>query len=128
MDYGSSLGRRFRALKLWFVLRAFGIDGARRRIAAHIRMAQELRAWIEADSDFELLAPTPFSTVVFRHRSTDSVNERIHDQVNGSGLALISHSEVRGVYALRMAIGNLRTTPEDVRETWELIKSKAAGI
>ena len=128
MDYGSSLGRRFRALKLWFVLRAFGIDGARRRIAAHIEMAQELRSWIEADLDFELLAPTPFSTVVFRHRSTDSVNERIHDDVNASGLALISHSEVRGVYALRMAIGNLRTTPEDVRETWELIRSKAAHL
>jgi aromatic-L-amino-acid/L-tryptophan decarboxylase len=128
MDYGSSLGRRFRALKLWFVLRAFGIDGARRRIAAHIEMAQRLREWIEADSDFEVLAPTPFSTVVFRHRSTDSVNERIHDAVNGSGLAFISHSQVRGVYALRMAIGNLRTTPEDVRMTWELIKEKAAGI
>jgi len=126
MDYGSSLGRRFRALKLWFVLRAFGVDGARRRIAAHIQMAQQLREWIEADSDFELLAPTPFSTVVFRHRSTDAVNERIHEEVNRTGLALISHSEVRGVYALRMAIGNLRTTLEDVRETWELIRSTAA--
>jgi aromatic-L-amino-acid/L-tryptophan decarboxylase len=128
MDYGSSLGRRFRALKLWFVLRAFGIDGARRRIAAHIQMAQELRSWIEADADFELLAPTPFSTVVFRHRSTDAVNEHIHDEVNRSGLALISHSEVRGVYALRMAIGNLRTTHEDVRETWELIRATAARV
>jgi aromatic-L-amino-acid decarboxylase len=123
MDYGSSLGRRFRGLKLWFVLRAFGIDGARRRIAAHIAMAQELRAWVEADPAFEVLAPSPFSTVVFRHRAGDASNERIHDEVNRSGQALISHTDVRGVYALRIAIGNLRTTIDDVRATWELIRS-----
>jgi aromatic-L-amino-acid decarboxylase len=123
MDYGSSLGRRFRGLKLWFVLRAFGIDGARRRIAAHIAMAQELRAWVEADPAFEVLAPSPFSTVVFRHRAGDAANERIHDKVNRSGQALISHTDVRGVYALRIAIGNLRTTIDDVRATWELIRS-----
>ncbi|MGH7760285.1 MAG: pyridoxal phosphate-dependent decarboxylase family protein [Candidatus Dormibacteraceae bacterium] len=123
MDYGSSLGRRFRGLKLWFVLRAFGIDGARQRIAAHIAMAQELRAWVEADPGFEMLAPSPFSTVVFRHRAGDAANERIHDAVNRSGQALISHTDVRGVYALRIAIGNLRTTLEDVRATWELIKA-----
>jgi aromatic-L-amino-acid decarboxylase len=122
MDYGSSLGRRFRGLKLWFVLRAFGIDGARRRIAAHIAMAQELRTWIEADPGFEMLAPSPFSTVVFRHRAGDAANERIHDEVNRSGHALISHTDVRGVYALRIAIGNLRTTLDDVRSTWDLIK------
>jgi aromatic-L-amino-acid decarboxylase len=122
MDYGASLGRRFRGLKLWFVLRAFGIDGARTRIAAHIEMARQLRGWIEEDADFELLAPTVFSTVVFRHRGGDEVNERIHDAVNSSGEALISHTEVRGRYALRIAIGNLRTTLEDVRATWELIQ------
>jgi aromatic-L-amino-acid decarboxylase len=126
MDYGSSLGRRFRGLKLWFVLRAFGIDGARRRIAAHIAMALELRAWIEADPEFEMLAPTQFSTVVFRHRAGDAVNERIHDAVNRSGEALISHTDVRGAYALRIAIGNLRTTPEDVRATWDLIRSASS--
>jgi aromatic-L-amino-acid/L-tryptophan decarboxylase len=125
MDYGASLGRRFRGLKLWFVLRAFGVAGARKRIAAHIEMAQELRGWIEAESDFELLAPTPFSTVVFRHRSDDKNNQRINDEVNASGEAFISHTDVRGRYALRMAIGNLRTTLEDVRVAWDLI-TKAA--
>jgi aromatic-L-amino-acid decarboxylase len=123
MDYGSSLGRRFRGLKLWFVLRAFGLEGARRRIAAHIEMAQDLRRWIESDSEFEVLAPSPFSTVVFRHRSDDAHNERIHDAVNSSGKAFISHTDVHGIYALRMAIGNLRTTPEDVRVAWDLIQS-----
>jgi glutamate/tyrosine decarboxylase-like PLP-dependent enzyme len=127
MDYGASLGRRFRALKLWFVLRAFGIEGARARIAAHIAMAKELRAWIEKDPDFELLAPTLFSTVVFRHRGGDALNERIHDSVNASGEAFISHTDVRGRYALRIAIGNLRTTLEDVRATWELIQELAGS-
>jgi aromatic-L-amino-acid decarboxylase len=128
MDYGTSLGRRFRGLKLWFVLRAFGVAGARKRIAAHIEMAQELRSWIEAESDFELLAPTPFSTVVFRHLSDDKNNERINDEVNGSGEAFISHTNVRGRYALRMAIGNLRTTLEDVRVAWDLITKAASKI
>jgi aromatic-L-amino-acid decarboxylase len=86
-------------------------------------MAQELRAWIEADPEFETLAPSPFSTVVFRHCAGDAANERIHDEVNRSGQALISHTDVRGVYALRVAIGNLRTTQDDVRSTWELIKA-----
>ena len=125
MDYGASLGRRFRGLKLWFVLRAFGVAGARKRIAAHIDMAQELRGWIETESDFELLAPTPFSTVVFRHRSDDKNNQRINDEVNASGEAFISHTSVRGRYALRMAIGNLRTTLEDVRVAWDLIAKVA---
>ena len=122
MDYGASLGRRFRGLKLWFVLRAFGIEGAKARIAAHIDMAQQLRGWIEADPDFELLAPTNFSTVVFRHRAGDAANERIHDVVNASGEAFISHTDVRGRYALRVAIGNLRTQLDDVRAVWELIR------
>jgi len=125
MDYGASLGRRFRGLKLWFVLRAFGVEGARRRIAAHINMAQELRRWIEAAPAFDLLAPTTFSTVVFRHRSNDATNERIHDAVNRSGEAFISHTDVRGRYALRVAIGNLRTTLDDVRVAWDLIQQAA---
>ena len=84
-----------------------------------------LNALVEADPDFEVLAPTHFSTVVFRNNAGDEANERIHDAVNASGEALISHTEVRGRYALRMAIGNLRTTLEDVRATWEIIRSTA---
>ncbi len=125
MDYGSSLGRRFRGLKLWFVLRAFGLEGARARIAAHIEMARQLRGWIEADPDFEVLAPTPFSTVVFRHRSDDRRNQAIEEAVNRGGEVFISHTAVRGRYALRVAIGNLRTRLEDVRLAWELIRRAA---
>jgi len=122
MDFGTSLGRRFRGLKLWFVLRSFGLVEARRLLASHLEMAQRLRKWVAADPDFELLAPTPFSTVVFRHRGGEEVNQRLLEGVNASGEALISHTRVRGALALRMAIGNLRTTPDDVRQTWDLLK------
>jgi len=125
MDFGNSLGRRFRSLKLWFVMRAFGLDGARERIARHIEWAQELRRWLEADPDFEVLAPSPFSTVVFRWKGGDALNQAIEDAVNSSGEAFISHTTVRGAYALRIAIGNLRTTRDDVRAVYELVRSKA---
>ncbi|HZV53207.1 MAG TPA: pyridoxal-dependent decarboxylase [Candidatus Dormibacteraeota bacterium] len=128
MDYGVALGRRFRGLKLWFVLRAFGLQGLREVIAAHVAMARDLRSWIEAEPGFEVLAPTPFSTVVFRHRAGDEANRRIEEAVNRSGLALVSHTTVRGAYALRMAIGNLRTTPDDVRAAWDLIREAATEV
>ncbi|GAC1653926.1 MAG: aspartate aminotransferase family protein [Candidatus Dormibacteraceae bacterium] len=121
MDYGSALGRRFRSLKLWFVLRAFGLEGARERIAAHIAWAQELASWLDADPDFEVLAPSPFSTVVFRFRGSDAENEAIEERVHATGEAFISHTRVGGRYALRIAIGNLRTTRDDVRACYELV-------
>jgi aromatic-L-amino-acid/L-tryptophan decarboxylase len=125
MDFGAALGRRFRGLKLWFVLRAFGLERAREIIAGHIAMARDLRGWVEADPDFELLAPVPLSTVVFRHRAGDDANRAVEEAVNSSGEAFISHTSVRGAYALRMAIGNLRTRPEDVRAAWDAIRRAA---
>lgn len=125
MDYGTSLGRRFRGLKLWFVLRALGLDGAREAIRGHVAMARELRGWVEAEPGFEVLAPTPFSTVCFRFEGPDEVNQRIIDEVNRSGIAFLSHTRLHGRLAIRVAIGNLRTTPEDVRITWELIRDAA---
>ena len=128
MDFGAALGRRFRGLKLWFVLRAFGLERAREILGRHVAMAQELKAWVESDADFELLAPVPFSTVVFRHRGGDAANRAIEDAVNRSGEAFISHTEVRGAYALRVAIGNLRTEPGDVRAAWDAIRRAAAQL
>jgi aromatic-L-amino-acid decarboxylase len=128
MDYGVALGRRFRGLKLWFVLRAFGLRGLRQQIAAHLAMARELRSWIEAEPGFEVLAPTPFSTVVFRHRAGNDANRRIEELVNRSGQTFISHTTVRGEYALRVAIGNQRTTLDDVRVAWELVRRSAKEI
>ncbi len=128
MDFGAALGRRFRGLKLWFVLRAIGLERAREILARHIEMAQELRRWIEADADYQLLAPVPFSTVVFRHRAGDEANQAIEDAVNRSGEAFISHTSVGGAHALRLAIGNLRTRPEDVRAAWDAIRRAAHAL
>lgn len=125
MDFGTSLGRRFRGLKLWFVLRAFGLERARELIAGHIAMALQLERWVTADPDFEVLAPVPFSTVCFAHRRGDGRTEAIVEAVNRWGGVFVSHTRVRGRYAIRIAIGNLATTLDDVRLAWDHIR--AAG-
>ncbi len=121
MDYGYPLGRRFRALKLWFTLRALGLAGARAAIRNHVEWAQELRRRLEADPEWEVLAPSPFSTVVFRFRGSDEDNAAIEETVNQSGEAFISHTSVEGRYALRVAVGNLRTTFDDVMAVYQLL-------
>ncbi|SRR6266542_2181665 len=132
MDYGVSLGRRFRALKLWFVLRSFGVEGIASVIREHIRIARELSRWIDEEPGFERLVDAPFSTVVFRHAPTsiapstlDAHNARIMERVNATREVFISHTRVRGVYALRITIGNLNTSEADVRRAWKLIKESA---
>lgn len=128
MDYGIQLGRRFRALKLWFALRSMGVKGMRERLREHIALAQEFASWVEADPDWEILAPHPLSVVCFRHRKGDAFNARLLEAVNDGGEAFISHTKLDGVYALRMAIGNLRTTRDDVRAAWNEMKSQAARL
>jgi aromatic-L-amino-acid decarboxylase len=130
MDTGIQLGRRFRALKLWMVMRHFGADGLRDRLAEHMRLAQLFASWVDANPDFERLAPVPFSVVCFRARAHDSddmdrLNERILEAVNGSGEIFISHTRLDGRYALRLAIGNLHTTESHVMRAWELIQDHA---
>ena len=133
MDYGPALGRRFRALKLWMVLRYFGREGIAERLREHMRLAAQFAAWIDADAAWERLAPAPFSVVVFRHRpagvsdaEADVLNERILEAVNASGEVFLSHTRLDGRYALRLAIGNLRTTEAHVRRAWELLQESAA--
>lgn len=135
MDYGVALGRRFRALKLWFVLRYFGGQGIADRLREHVRLARHLADRIQADAAFELLAPVGFSVVVFRHRAPDLAepelerrNRAILERVNASGEVFLSHTRVRGVYALRVAIGNLRTRERHVDRAWELVRTAAAGM
>lgn len=125
MDYGVPLGRRFRALKLWFVLRRLGRQGVMEALRAHIRWAQELAGWIDADVRFERVAPAPFSVVCFRLRAADEQNRELLRRVNASGRFFLSHTELGGRYVLRLAIGNLGTTREDVRAAWELIQRTA---
>ncbi|HEX6973884.1 MAG TPA: pyridoxal-dependent decarboxylase [Vicinamibacterales bacterium] len=135
MDTGVQLGRRFRALKLWMILRHFGAEGLRARLADHMRMAREFAAWVDASERFERLAPAPFSVVCFRatapgmdEAALDRLNERLLDAVNASGEIFISHTKLNGRYALRLAIGNLHTTDAHVLRAWELIQHLAAEV
>ena len=125
MDYGVPLGRRFRPLKLWFVMRYFGREGIQRMLRAHIQWAQEFAAMVERDSRFERVAPAPLSVVCFRYKGSDDDNRRIVEQVNESGKAYISHTVLNGKVVVRMAIGNIGTTREDVKAAWELIQQAA---
>jgi aromatic-L-amino-acid decarboxylase len=134
MDTGVQLGRRFRSLKLWMILRYFGAEGIRARIADHMRLARELAGWVDADPDFERLAPVPMSVVCFRAKpagtamdegALDAFNARLLDAVNATGETFISHTKLDGRFTLRMAIGNIRTTDAHVARAWELIRRKA---
>ncbi len=129
MDYGVALGRRFRSLKLWFVLRYFGVEGIRRRLREHLELARAFAELVAAADDWELVAPVPFSTVVFRFspsgiggREQDDLNLRILHEVNASGRAFLSHTRCRGRIALRLAVGNLRTREEHLSRAWQLLR------
>ena len=128
MDFGIPLGRRFRALKLWMVIRYFGVDGLRSVIREHIRLARIFADWVEADSAFELAAPVPFSTVCFRLKGTNEVNAALLDRVNSTGKAYISHTTLDDRFILRFSVGNLRTTEEHVRRAWKLIREIARSV
>jgi aromatic-L-amino-acid decarboxylase len=133
MDYGVQLGRRFRALKLWMVIRAYGVDGLADHIRRCCRMASELAGWVHADPAVERLAPAPFSTVCFRYHPASvedddllaAMNAAVLDAVNRSGEAFLSHTVLAGRYALRLAVGNMATEPRHVRRAWELVREAA---
>jgi aromatic-L-amino-acid decarboxylase len=128
MDYGVQLGRRFRALKLWYVFRYYGRQGAIAMLREALRLAQLAKSLIEADSEFEIAAPVPFSLVCFRHRSDDVTNQRLLAAINSSGKAFLSHTVLNGHFVLRMAIGNFQTTEADVRDVWTLIQQTAQNL
>ncbi len=130
MDHGFQLGRRFRALKLWMVIRTFGAEGLRERIRFHCGLARELADRLQGDPRFEVAAPVPFSTVCFRARYPDGTdgaelqdrfNQRLMDRINAAGPFFLSHTVLHGRHTLRVAIGNLRTGREHVDALWELI-------
>ncbi|HEY3886434.1 MAG TPA: pyridoxal-dependent decarboxylase [Vicinamibacterales bacterium] len=127
MDTGIQLGRRFRALKLWMVLRHFGAAGLRAHLAEHMRLARLFASWVERSDFFELAAPVPFSVVCFRLRgsASDEEHQRILDAVNASGEVFLSHTKLHDRYVLRLAIGNLRTAERHVVRAWELLEMAA---
>jgi aromatic-L-amino-acid decarboxylase len=142
-EYTPQLGRRFRALKLWMLLRYFGLEGLRRRIANHLEMSARFAGWVRDDPNFELLAPVPFSTICFRYLPTslaarrdepetseliDRLNIRLMEAVNKSGDAFISHTRLRDRFTIRVAIANLRTEDRDLERVWELIRREAAAL
>jgi aromatic-L-amino-acid decarboxylase len=127
MDYGVPLGRRFRALKLWFVLRSFGREGLAELIRGHVRMAQDLAREVDADPSFERTAPSPFSVVCFRYKGSDEENRAILDRVNATGEVFLSGTVLRGVFTLHLAVGNFGTRPEHVMRAWELVRREAGA-
>jgi len=130
MDTGVQLGRRFRALKLWMVLRHFGAEGLQARLSEHMRLARLFAGWVDSSADFERLAPVPFSVVCFRsipaalasdEAALDAHNEQLLDSLNRTGSVFLSHTRLAGRYCLRLAIGNLHTTERHVAEAWQLL-------
>ncbi|MGH3136066.1 MAG: pyridoxal phosphate-dependent decarboxylase family protein [Gaiellaceae bacterium] len=122
------LGRRFRALKLWAVLRCYGRQGLQERIREHVRLAALFEEWVRAEPGWEVVAQRNFSLVCFRREGTDEENERLLERVNDSGEVFLSHARLGGRYSLRLAVGNFRTTEHDVRLAWEVLRREAAAL
>ncbi len=133
-DWGIQLGRRFRALKLWFVIRSYGVEGIQEFLREQIRLADMFRQWVEGHDRFELLAPVPFSLVCFRYndgRSEDELNrlnEQLLNEVNETGELFLTHTMLRDKYTLRMAIGQRTTQERHVKKAWDIILDKAQKL
>ncbi len=127
-EYGPALGRRFRALKLWAVLRCHGRSGLQEHIRRGIALAAMFERWVADEPDWELCAPRPFSVVCFRHAGSDERNRELLERVNATGEIFISGCVLKGRYALRLAVGNMRTTEDDVRRAWDVLRREAAGL
>jgi aromatic-L-amino-acid decarboxylase len=128
MDYGVPLGHRFRALKLWFVMRYFGRERIEGMLRSHIQWAQDLAALVDAHPQFERIAPVPLSVICFRYKGSDDENRTIMEKVNASGRVFIASTVLNGKLTLRLAIGNLETTWKDVQEAWDLLQQAAKNL
>jgi aromatic-L-amino-acid decarboxylase len=133
MDYSFQLGRRFRAIKLWFVFRHFGTEGIAERIREHVRLAQTFASWVDANPLLERLAPVPFSVVCFRIHppgmddeiELERLNAGVIERVNASGEVFVSHTKLKGRYCLRVAVGNLQTDMDRLQRAYELVCTAA---
>jgi aromatic-L-amino-acid decarboxylase len=135
-DWGIPLGRRFRALKLWFVIRRFGINGLQARVRNHLKLAKDFASWIVKDPRFELMAPVTMNLVCFRfhpsHKTMteeelERVNKGLMDEVNGSGEMFMTHTKLKGKFALRLCVGQTGTIHGHVKRAWEKIQAAAAS-
>jgi aromatic-L-amino-acid/L-tryptophan decarboxylase len=127
-DWHVPLGRRFRALKLWFVIRHYGVEGLRHQIRQHVEWAQEFARWIGQSSRFELAAPTPLNLVCFRLRGGDDLNRQLLERLNGSGRLYLTHTVLNGRYTLRFCVGQTHTEARHVEQAWRLIQETAPAL
>ncbi len=127
-DWQVQLGRRFRALKLWMVIRHYGARGLRHHVRQHVELAQAFASWVDADSDFELSAPVPLNLVCFRHLGGDTVNQAIMDRLNDSGALYLTHTKLDGRLVLRLSIGQANTRAHHVERAWRLIRETAREL
>ena len=135
MDYGIQLGRRFRALKFWMIIRTYGHSGLAERIKYHINLAKKFASWVEEDENFEIMAPLPFSTVCFRAKpedlpeeEIDILNEKLMHSINRTGKVFLSHTKLNGRFTIRLAIGNIRTTEEHIALVWKLLTDHLESV
>jgi len=135
MDYGIQLGRRFRSLKMWFIIRYFGVEGLSSRIKNHIELTKEFARWIDDDPAFERMAPVPFSTVCFRlnpgnlsDEELNELNDKLLDKINSSGKFFLSHTKLNSKFVIRLTIGSIRQERRHVEEAWSLINQIAHNI
>ncbi len=148
MDYGVQLGRRFRALKLWFIIRYFGVDGMQARLREHCRLARLFASWVEESPDFELMAPVPFALVCFRatrvglggsepgaiatgllsDQQLNVLNEKIMNDINASGDAYLSHTKLNGKFTLRLSVGSIRVEEHHIKKVWDLVQSASFSL
>ncbi|MCJ7486769.1 MAG: pyridoxal-dependent decarboxylase [Candidatus Aminicenantes bacterium] len=133
-DWGIQLGRRFRALKLWFVIRSYGVEGLQAMVREHLRLAALFKGWVEADGRFELLAPVDLGLVCFRlddgreERGLDEINRGLLERVNASGRIFLTHTTLRGKYTLRLVVGQRTTEERHVRGAWDIISAAAGDV
>jgi aromatic-L-amino-acid decarboxylase len=127
-DWHVQLGRRFRSLKLWFVIRYFGVEGLQAHIRQHVSLAQEFASRVDKSADFELKAPVPLNLVCFRHKGGDEINRQIMEKLNQSGKIYLTHTVLDGDYTLRLCVGQTNTQARHVHNAWELISSTAGKL
>ena len=127
-DWHVQLGRRFRALKLWFVIRHYGVEGLQYHVRHHVALAQQFAGWVQEDPRFELAAPAPLNLVCFRHRGGDAPNQQIMDRLNQSGALYLTHTRLDGRLTLRLCVGQTNTEARHVERAWWLIQEAADAV
>jgi aromatic-L-amino-acid decarboxylase len=127
-DWQIPLGRRFRSLKLWFVIRHYGVEGLRHHVRRHVRLAQQFAEWVEGSDAFQLAAPAPLNLVCFRHKGGDAPTRKIMETLNGSGELYLTHTVLDGLFTLRFSVGQTNTVERHVRRAWDRIVAAAGGV